>query len=100
MIDNENYHSIKNLIKEKSMIELTCLLRIAGEKLFTDNKEVQPLFNETYLLMMLILKFFGDPEVSPEDLETLNTHLNEQFEKIDRILAKKFKKPHLRLIKS
>jgi hypothetical protein len=99
MIDNDNYSIIKQLIKEKSLIELISVLRIAGERLFKDKEDLQPILHEIFLLMMLNLKFFSDPEISPDDLDTITQHINTQLNRMEKILEKHHKKRHLTLIK-
>lgn len=98
MINNDNYSIIKNLIKEKSIIELISVLRIAGERLFKNKKEIEPLLHETFLLMLLNLKFYSDSDMSPDDLDTIMNHINMQIDKMESILSKTIKKRHLTLI--
>lgn len=100
MIDNDNYSIIKNLIKEKSAIELISVLRIAGERLFKDREELEPLLYETFLLMMLQLKFFSDSDMSADDLDAINQHINMQLGRMDNILKKIHGIRHLTLVKS
>jgi hypothetical protein len=100
MTNNENYNLIKKLIKEKSLIELSCVLRIAGYELFKDKEEIEPHLYETYFLMVFLLKFLHDSDMEENDFKTLTSHINEQFLKIDRILNPPIKKRHLTLVKS
>lgn len=100
MLNNEHYLLIKELIKEQNIEKLETILCLAGEVLHQDylkhiSSDFQSLFFQIYIMLFLEIQFFGDSDISPEDLDTLRNKTKELINKLEltkqgqKILKKK-----------
>src|SRR5574338_273370 len=98
IIDNEKYNQLKKELLNSNDDILDFVTMLAGDTIFNeylkpvkddnDGNTFKILFFQSYLLMLLGLKLYGDPEIEPEQLEKIANAINRSLEKIEKILNK------------
>lgn len=93
-IDNESYQLIKTAIQQNKLNEIIYLLTLQGENLrekCKNESKTEVLVYETFLALLLQISFFGDHEITPEQLEEIQKYIGNNVREIDEIVNPKTK---------